>query len=55
MHGIKEIKDFNKEHQEAQRILANTKVSDVDRDWLIRQDALDKYLKAKYGNKSVSL
>lgn len=54
MHGIKEI-NFQNEHQEAQRILANTKVADVDRDWQIRQEALDNYLKAKYGNQSVGV
>lgn len=54
MHGIKEI-NFQNEHAEAQRILANTKVSDIDRDWLIRQEALDNYLKAKYGNQQNSL
>ena len=55
MYGINEIKDFNKEHQEAQRILAQSKTQDVDRDWLIRQEALDNYLKAKYGNQHNSL
>jgi hypothetical protein len=54
MHGIKEI-NFQNEHKEAERILANAKVSDVDRDWLIRQEALDNYLKAKYGNRNDSL
>jgi hypothetical protein len=52
MHGIKEIKDFNKEHQEAERILAGTKTRDVDRDYLIRQQALDNYLRDKYGSPS---
>ena len=54
MHGIKEI-NFQNEHQEAQRILANTKTQDVDRDWLVRQEALDNYLKAKYGNQQIGL
>lgn len=55
MHGINEIKDFNRENQEAQRILATHKVGEIDRDWLIRQQALNNYLKAKYGNQQNSL
>lgn len=54
MHGIKEI-NWQNEHQEAERILRQTKTRDVDRDWLIRQEALDNYLKAKYGNQQNSL
>lgn len=54
MHGIKEI-NFQNEIKEAERILANSKIADVDRDWLIRQEALDNYLKAKYGNQQNSL
>ena len=54
MHGIKEI-NFQNEIKEAERILNSHKTQDVDRDWLIRQEALDLYLKAKYGNQSNSL
>ena len=55
MHGINEIKNFNKEQTEAQRILNSYKTQDVDRSWQIRQEALDNYLKAKYGNSNNSL
>ena len=50
MHGIKEI-NWQNEHQEAQRILADNPSKDIDRDYLVRQQALDNYLKAKYGTK----
>lgn len=50
MHGIKEI-NFQNEHNQAKEILANSPVKDIDRDWQIRQDALNAYLKAKYGQK----
>ena len=50
MHGIKEI-NWQNEHQRAQEILANSPTTDIDKDYLIRQQALDNYLKAKYGNK----
>ena len=50
MHGIKEI-NFQNEHNQAQEILAQRPVKDIDRDYLVRQQALDAYLKAKYGNK----
>lgn len=49
MHGIKEI-NFQNEHQQAQAILNAKPVKDIDRDWQVRQNALDAYLKAKYGN-----
>ena len=54
MHGIKEI-NWQNQHQEAQRILNSYKTQDVDRSWQIRQEALDNYLKAKYGNSNDSL
>ena len=50
MHGIKEI-NFQNEHNQAQAILAQRPAKDIDRDYLVRQQALDAYLKAKYGNK----
>ena len=49
MHGIKEI-NFQNEHQEAQRILANHS-KDIDKEYAVRQQALDAYLKAKYGQR----
>lgn len=49
MHGIKEI-NFQNRNEEASVILANNPVKEIDRDWQIRQQALDAYLKAKYGN-----
>ena len=49
MHGIKEI-NWQNEHQEAQRILDNHS-KDIDKDWQVRQQALDAYLKAKYGQR----
>lgn len=49
MHGIKEI-NFQNEHQQAQAILSERPIKDIDRDYLVRQQALDAYLKAKYGN-----
>jgi hypothetical protein len=55
MHGINEIKNFNRENQEAQRIIATHKVNEIDRDWIVRQKALDDYLKAKYGNSNNGL
>jgi len=51
MHGIKEIINFNDRNQEAQRIIAQTPKNQIDKDYLVRQQALDAYLKAKYGNK----
>jgi len=51
MHGINEIKNFNKENQEAQRIIAEHPAKEKGKDWYVIQDALDAYLKAKYGNK----
>ena len=50
MHGIKEI-NFQNEHNKAQEILAQRPIKDIDRDYLVRQQELDAYLKAKYGNK----
>ena len=50
MHGIKEI-NFQNEHKRAQEILANNPSTDIDKDYFIRQQALDTYLKAKYGQK----
>jgi hypothetical protein len=50
MHGIKEI-NFQNRNEEAQRVLANRPVKAIDKDWHVRQGALDAYLKAKYGNK----
>lgn len=50
MHGIKEI-NFQNRNEEAQRILASAPKNDIDKDYLVRQQALDAYLKAKYGNK----
>lgn len=50
MHGIKEI-NFQNRNEQAQDILARNPIKDIDRDWQVRQNALDAYLKAKYGNK----
>jgi hypothetical protein len=48
MHGIKEI-NFQNEHAKAKEILANNPPQDIDNDYRLRQEALDNYLKAKYG------
>lgn len=50
MHGIKEI-NWQNEHAKAQEILARNPSKDIDNDYHVRQQALDAYLKAKYGNK----
>jgi hypothetical protein len=55
MHGINEIKDFNRENQEAQRILAEHPAKEKGKDWLVAQEALNNYLKAKYGNQQNGL
>ena len=48
MHGIKEI-NFQNRNEQAQEILARNPVREIDRDYEVRQQALDAYLKAKYG------
>lgn len=50
MHGIKEI-NWQNEHNQAQAILERNPIKNIDHDWQVRQNALDAYLKAKYGNK----
>ena len=50
MHGIKEI-NFQNEHAKAKEILARNPVKDIDNDYLVRQQALDAYLKEKYGKR----
>ena len=50
MHGIKEI-NFQNEHNQAKEIIAQRPAKDIDNDYQVRQQALDAYLKAKYGNK----
>jgi hypothetical protein len=49
MRGLHDIV-WQNEHAEAERILRQTKTRDVDRDYLIRQKALDDYLRAKYNS-----
>jgi hypothetical protein len=50
MHGIKEI-NFQNEHATAKEILAKNPPKDIDRDYLIRQQALEEHLRAKYGKR----
>lgn len=50
MHGIKEI-NFQNENAIAQQIIANNPPKDIDNDYQVRQQALDNYLKAKYGKR----
>lgn len=48
MHGIKEI-NFQNENAIAQKILAEKPAKDIDRDYQVRQQALEQYLRTKYG------
>lgn len=48
MHGIKEI-NFQNRNKQAEEILANSPPKLIDNDYQVRQQALDNYLKAKYG------
>lgn len=50
MHGIKEI-NFQNEQAKARDILINNPPRDIDKDYIVRQQALDAYLKAKYGQR----